>query len=118
MIIGDRVKTSGTESALFPRKKPLTIQIQEYEACSLDDPTAKPDWSKGTEIASYAINPNTLPTASELDEWGRNLLGEYSQLPDFQPYIMDQFLFAYFKATPDLPFVSLFCHLNLNWQAI
>jgi hypothetical protein len=101
------VTTNGIDSVLFPKKVPLTVRVREYETCDLDTVIV---WSKGSmksAVASYAIDPSTLPTALELDRWGRNLLLEYSELQDFRPYIMDKFLFAYLNARPSLIYVSL-----------
>ena len=64
--------------------------------------------SKRKQVSSYAIDDDSSPTAIQLDEWGRNLMSRYSQLDDFQPPIMDKFLFAYCAARPHLPLVSSF----------
>jgi hypothetical protein len=57
--------------------------------------------------APYAIDPDSFPTASQLDEWGRNLLEEYSHIPDSQPDNMDMFLLSYLNAKPELQHVSM-----------
>jgi hypothetical protein len=101
------VVTNGTDSVLFPRKVPLKVQVLEHESFILNTTTIWPEGSMRSEVASYALDPRRLPTANELDEWGRNLLLEYSELPDFRPYIMDKFLFAYLNTRPHLPCVRL-----------
>jgi hypothetical protein len=106
-MIGGRCTTNATDSALFPKRVPLMLQVLEDETCDLNTTTL---WSKGYKrpiAGSYAIDPETLPAALELDNWGRNLLLEYSELPDFRPNIMDKFLFAYLNTKPSLPSVSL-----------
>ncbi len=107
IIIGDRLTTNDIDSAFFPKKVPLIVQVRQYETRDLDATVLWSERSRGSAISSYAIDPSTLPTASKLDEWGRNLLLEYSQLPDFRPYNMDKFLFAYWNAGPSLKYVSL-----------
>jgi hypothetical protein len=106
-MIGERCTTNAADSALFPKRVPLMLQVLDDETCDLNTTTL---WSKGSKrsiAGSYAINPGKLPAALELDKWGRNLLLEYSELPDFRPNIMDKFLFAYLNAKPALPSVSL-----------
>jgi hypothetical protein len=101
------VKISGTDHVFFPKKMPLTVRVREYETCEIDTAMMWSEGSTRAAVASYAIDPTTYPTASDLDRWGRNLLLEYSELPGFRPYVLDEFLFAYLKIKPALPYVSL-----------
>jgi hypothetical protein len=101
------VRISGADKVFFPKKMSLTVRVREYETCEMDTAMM---WSMGstrTAVASYAIDPTTYPTALDLDKWGRNLLLEYSELSGFRPYVLDEFLFAYLKIKPALPYVSL-----------
>ena len=102
IIIGDRVTTNGTERALFPKKIPLIVRVQEYETCDMDTAVVWAIGSRRPAVVSYAIDPSTFPNAFDLDNWGRNLLSEYSELSDFRPYVMDKFLFEYLNTKPDL----------------
>jgi hypothetical protein len=114
IIIGDRVASNGTGSsfrAFFPKRVPLTVRVREYETCDMDSSRV---WSKDSTrlaVTSYAIDESTLPTALQLDEWGRNLMLEYSEVTDFRPYVMDKFLFAYWNTNPFLRYVSLYSPL-------
>jgi hypothetical protein len=111
IIIGDRVASNGTKSSLrafFPKKVPLTVQVREYESDDIDSTIVWSEGSTRSAVTAYEINRSELPTAEQLDEWGRNLMLEYSEVPDFRPYVMDRFLFAYRNTKPDLRYVSLF----------
>ncbi|KAN0095195.1 hypothetical protein V8E51_015906 [Hyaloscypha variabilis] len=101
IMIGHRVTISDTESALFPQKVRLIVRTRGYKTCDMDNNLV---WSgRATRsAAAYAIDPDTFPTASQLDEWGRNLLEEYSHMPDSQPDNMDVFLLSYLNAKPAL----------------
>jgi hypothetical protein len=112
IIIGDRVASNGIKSSLrafFPQKVPLTVQVREYETCDIDSTIVWSEGSTRSAVTAYAIDTDErkLPTALQLDEWGRNLMLEYSEVPDFRPYVMDTFLFAYLNTKPSLRYVSL-----------
>jgi hypothetical protein len=106
IMIGHRVTISDTESALFPQKVRLIVRTRGYKTCDMDNNLV---WSgRATRsAAAYAIDPDTFPTASQLDEWGRNLLEEYSHMPDSQLDNMDVFLLSYLNAKPALQHVSM-----------
>jgi len=108
IMIGEHVATNGTQCALFPKKIPLMVRVQEYETC---DTRATMVWAMGSTKSadvSYAIDPSTFPSAFDLDKWGRSRLSECSELSDFRSYcptrlyVMDKFLFEYLNAKPDL----------------
>ncbi|KAE9367967.1 hypothetical protein N431DRAFT_514601 [Stipitochalara longipes BDJ] len=102
IMIGYRVTIGGTESAFFPRKVQLMVRTREYKACDLDNNLVWSGRASRSAAAPYAIDPDTFPTASQLDTWGRNCLLEYFYLPGSQPYIMDKFLLSYLNAMPPL----------------
>jgi hypothetical protein len=106
-MIGHRWQTDTTDSVLFPKKVPLTLQVLEHETCVLNAAILWSEGSTRSAVRSYAIDPTMLPTVFDLDEWGRNLLSKDSEIPDFRPKVIDKFLFAYLNTRPLLPSVSL-----------
>lgn len=109
IIIGDYTDINGAEHAVFPRRVPLIVQVQEFDTPDsnvINTSLIRSVGTKSSTILFYAIERSTLPTAMQLDEWGRNSLLEFSEIPHFRPYIMDSFLFSYLKVKPDLRYVS------------
>jgi hypothetical protein len=107
IMIGGGGTTDIRHSVLFPKRVSLTFQVLEHETCVLNNNIV---WSKGSVRSTtrpYAIDPTTMPTVSDLDEWRRNLLLERSEISDFRPNIMDKFLLTYLNTRPFLPSVSL-----------
>jgi hypothetical protein len=108
IIIGDCKTINGTAHCVFPTRVPLTLEIQEHEVCVMRNALR---WSEGRmrfKIACYAIDHSNLPTARQLDKWGRNRLLEYCDRLPFRLQPMDKFLFSYLNTEPDLRYVSLF----------
>lgn len=110
IMIGQRVKVSGADTAFFPQQAQLVVPTRKYETCKMDDNLVYSGGAPRSAYARYAIDSNSegFPTASQLDAWGRNCLLERCHLPDSRPYIiMDKFLILYLKAMPDFRHVSL-----------
>lgn len=108
IMIGQRVRISGADTAFFPQKAQLVVPTRKYETCKMDDNLVYSGRAPRSAHARYAIDPEGFPTASQLDTWGRNCLLEHCHLPDSRPYIiMDMFLISYLKAMPHFRHVSL-----------
>jgi hypothetical protein len=105
IMIGGHWRTTDTRH--FPKRVSLTFQVLEHETCVLNTNIVRPKGAVRYTTRSYAIDPTTMPTVSDLDEWRRNLLVERSEISDFGPNVMDKFLLAYLNTRPFLPSVSL-----------
>lgn len=77
------MKISGTDHVFFPKKMPLTVRVREYETCEIDTAMMWSEGSTRATVASYAIDPTTYPTASDLDRWEEIF---YWNIPNFQAF--------------------------------
>jgi hypothetical protein len=106
MIGGCGWTIDSRQHVLFPKRVSLTFQVLEHETCVLNTNMVWPKGAVRFTTRPYAIDPSTIPTISDLDEWGRNLRLECSEILDFR-LKMDKFLLAYLNTRPFLPSVSL-----------
>ena len=107
LIIGDRVILNDIDNAFFPREIALSVRVREYGTCANDNRLVFSEGSSRSALTYYAIDRSTFPSVRQLDNWGRNLFFEESQLLGFRLYIMDKFLFVYLHAEAALPHVRI-----------
>jgi hypothetical protein len=57
-------------------------------------------------ISPYLVDPNTLPSTTQLDEWTRQLIPLYFNLAPHLTNFIDEFLLRFLAINPSLPIVS------------
>jgi hypothetical protein len=104
LVLGTWITIDGKRKVCFPSNPILEIGTQECKDMEVYlQPNIGLDF-KG--ISPYLVDPNTLPSTAQLDEWARQLIPLYFNLAPHLTNFIDEFLLRFLAISPSLPIVS------------
>lgn len=104
LVLGTWIIIDGKRKAYFPSNPLLEIRTQE---CENTEVYLQPNIDLNFKgISPYLVDPNTLPSTTQLDEWTRQLIPLYFNLAPHLTNFIDEFLLRFLAINPSLPIVS------------